>query len=306
VATLLAISLGRSGAAKRVAVLLRNSSVEYGVGLMRRIKFESYPAWALATALLGCAGEAQIGGESSSLRTLTGEEVAQVLTGNTLVGRDGKVPFWMHYPSRDTVWGLASSGDVDIGRWWTEGNRYCRSWRHWRDGRAQCWLFATDGSAQLLWIEPTGGASGESTVQPGNSIGQVGQPQLVSNLIGSDAGETTAPYGEEVPVDATGAILLTSYRVAGGGRSDGIDAGSLGRGGGSGGNAGASGGSSGSGTGSSSGSDTGSSSGGGTGSSSGSGSSGGSGGGSSGGDDDGGGGGKGKGKGKGRGGGDDD
>jgi hypothetical protein len=283
-----------------VAVLLRNSSVEYGVGLMRRIKFENYPAWALATALLGCAGEAQIGGEGTSLRTLTGQEVAQVLTGNTLVGRDGKVPFWMHYPSSDTVWGLASSGDVDVGRWWIEGNRYCRSWRHWRDGQEQCWLLATDGSKQLLWIEPNGRASGESTVQTGNSIGQVGPPQLVSNLIGSDAGETTAPYGEEVPVDATGAILLTGYRVAGGdGGSDGIDAGSLGRDNGTGGNTGAGGGSSGTGSSSGGGSSGGSSSGGGSSGGSGGGSSGGSGGG----DDDGGGGGKGKGKGKGGGGG---
>jgi len=183
----LAISLGCSDAAKRVAVLLRNSSVEYGVGFMRRIKLESYPAWALAAALLGCAGEGGIGGDSSQLRTLTGEEVAQVLTGNTLIGRDGEAPFWMHYPSGDTVWGLASNGDVDIGRWWVEGNRYCRSWRHWREGEEQCWLLASDGSAKLLWIEPNGRASGESTVQPGNSIGRVGRPQLVANLIGSDA-----------------------------------------------------------------------------------------------------------------------
>jgi hypothetical protein len=195
---------------------------------MRRIPAVPSAALACAAALLGCTGGNGSDPGPGSLRTLTASEVGRVLAGNTLVGRDGKGPFWMHYPSERTVWGLASNGDVDIGRWWVAGNRYCRAWRHWSDGREQCWLLATDGSSRLIWIEPDGRSSGQSTIQAGNTIGKLTRPQQADALIASDAPpQAGAPLGDEVPVDATGAILVARY-VAGAAddRASGIDSGS--------------------------------------------------------------------------------
>jgi hypothetical protein len=258
---------------------------------MRRIVAVPIAWIAMAAALPGCVGDGDSAPNAGLLRTLSGQEVRQLLGGNTLVGRDGAGPFWMHYPSEDTVWGLASSGDVDIGHWWVSGNHYCRSWRHWSNGREQCWLFATDGSDELLWIEPDGRSSGKSTIQAGNTIGRLTRSQTAAALIGSDSlADDGAPYGEEVPVDASGTVLLARYV---GNRADdgpgGIDAGP-GSGGGSsagGGNASGgsgSGGSSSSGGGASSGSSAGGSGGSSGNSSGGNGSPGGSG--SSGDDDD--------------------
>jgi hypothetical protein len=44
---------------------------------------------------------------------------------------DKSGPFWVYFPQPGTVWGQSSSGDVDIHHWWTDGGRYCRSWRVW-------------------------------------------------------------------------------------------------------------------------------------------------------------------------------
>jgi hypothetical protein len=169
----------------------------------------------------------------------------------------------MHYPSEDTVWGLASNGDVDIGRWWVSGNHYCRSWRHWSNGREQCWLFASDGSDELLWIEPDGRSSGKSTIQAGNTIGRLTRSQTAAALIGSDSlADGSAPYGEEVPVDASGTVLLARYvgNRADNGQGGGTDAGA-GSGGGGGSSAGGGNASGGSGSGGSSSSGGGASSG---------------------------------------------
>ncbi|MDF2766095.1 MAG: hypothetical protein K0S81_3089, partial [Rhodospirillales bacterium] len=230
---------------------------------MRRIAAVPIAWIALAAALPGCVGDGDSAPNAGPLRSLSGQEVRQLLGGNTLVGRDGAGPFWMHYPSEDTVWGLASNGDVDIGRWWVSGNHYCRSWRHWSNGQEQCWLFATDGSDELLWIEPDGRSSGKSTIQAGNTIGRLTRSQTAAALIGSDSlADGSAPYGEEVPVDASGTVLLARYvgNRADNGQGGGTDAGA-GSGGGGGSSAGGGNASGGSGSGGSSSSGGGASSG---------------------------------------------
>ena len=189
-----------------------------------------YPL-ALLLCLSGCAGVGEKDTRESAngeLRTLTGSEIRRLLTGNTVLGRDTLGPFWMHYPSANTVWGLASNGDVDIGRWWVSGNHYCRTWRRWGGGTEQCWLFASDGSSRLLWIEPDGRSSAESSIEAGNTIGGKGRRLAAADVIGSDAANSKrAPLDETVPVDATGAILIARQQEGGGGREPGgIDTGS--------------------------------------------------------------------------------
>ena len=143
---------------------------------------------ALALCASGCSGIGENDAAANAdLRTLAGSEISRLLTGNTVLGRDRLGPFWMHYPSQGTVWGLASNGDVDIGRWWISGNHYCRAWRRWRGGAEQCWLVASDGSSRLLWIVPDGRSSAESTIEAGTTAGptpvmfnETGRAKLVS------------------------------------------------------------------------------------------------------------------------------
>src|SRR5262245_34407227 len=85
----------------------------------------------------------------------------------------------MHFPTYGTVWGKSSSGDVDIGRWWVEGNRYCRAWRRWQSGEKTCWTFASDGGTWLIWVSPDGSVAGESNIQVGNTIGGSAQSAAV-------------------------------------------------------------------------------------------------------------------------------
>jgi hypothetical protein len=148
-------------------------------------------AWCGALGLLLVASASNARGKplepgaGESLRTLNGEEVRRVPTG----------PFWMYYPSTTALWGLASSGDVDIGTWRIKGNSYCRAWR--LDGRERCWRFATDGSNRLLWITPDGTPAFESTVQPGNTIGQVLEARAARINVGVDPA-ADPPAGDEV------------------------------------------------------------------------------------------------------------
>ena len=165
---------------------------------------------ALALCASGCSGIGENDAAANAdLRTLAGSEISRLLTGNTVRGRDRLGPFWMHYPSQSTVWGLASNGDVDIGRWWISGNHYCRAWRRWRGGAEQCWLVASDGSSRLLWIEPHGRSSAESTIEAGNTIGRGGGRKLAAaDAIGSDVAVDPTASDETVPVDAAGLILV--------------------------------------------------------------------------------------------------
>ena len=85
-----------------------------------------------------------------SPRPLSGRELQVLLLGNTLIGLDEDGPYWMYYPSADTLWGRSSEGDVDVGRWWIENDSYCRVWRRWFEGRTRCWQLARVGEDQVF------------------------------------------------------------------------------------------------------------------------------------------------------------
>jgi hypothetical protein len=180
----------------------------------------------LFVALASCGGNHHSGNNSAALKAhpLAGDQVQAILTGNTLVGYDEAGPFWMYYPSLGTMWGRASNGDVDVGQWRVQHDMYCRSWRKWRAGQEQCWKFATDGSNRLIWLDPHGHRTGVSTVQAGNTIGQITQSQTAQALFNSDIQPVVAP---PQPVDAFGRPLLAAIDPAASvGEPSGIDAGS--------------------------------------------------------------------------------
>src|SRR3954451_471765 len=180
----------------------------------------------LFIALASCGGNHHSGNNSAALKAhlLGGDQVQAILTGNTLVGYDEAGPFWMYYPSLGTMWGRASNGDVDVGQWRVQNNLYCRSWRKWRAGTEQCWKFATDGSNRLIWLDGHGHRTGVSTVQAGNTIGQITQSQTAEALFNTDiVPPVVAP---PQPVDAFGHPLLAEVDPSSsGGEPSGIDAG---------------------------------------------------------------------------------
>jgi hypothetical protein len=111
---------------------------------------------------------------------LSGEDMMRILPGNTLLAYDESGPFWMYYAGPDTVWGQSSSGDVDVGRWWIENGRYCRSWRLWYVGATQCWTLAADGDNRIFWLDDRESLQGESLIWEGNAIGKVRAPLIAS------------------------------------------------------------------------------------------------------------------------------
>jgi hypothetical protein len=127
---------------------------------------------------------------------LSGEDIMRILPGNTLLAYDESGPFWMYYPEPGTVWGHSSNGDVDVGRWWVEDGRYCRSWRRWYEGATQCWLLASYDEDRIVWLEDDGAIQGESLIESGNAIGVV-RPAMLAAL---------TPDVEVAPIEVTGTI----------------------------------------------------------------------------------------------------
>src|SRR5262245_55443437 len=169
-----------------------------------RLRLALFP---LALLLASCSGSRHSSDDTAALkeRTLGADEIQAALTGNTLVGYDEAGPYWMYYPSIGMIWGRASNGDVDVGQWRVQQDTYCRTWRRWRSGQEQCWKFATDGSNRLIWLDSDGRRSGVSTIQAGNTIGQITQSQTAQALFNSDVEPTIAA---PKPVDAFGRPLL--------------------------------------------------------------------------------------------------
>jgi hypothetical protein len=125
----------------------------------------------------------------------SGEDIMRILPGHTLLAQDEHGPFWMYYPEPGTVWGHTGNGDVDVGRWWVEDGRYCRSWRRWYEGSSQCWLLASSGEDRIAWVLEDGTIQGESLIQSGNAIGA--RPAMLASL---------APDVEIAAIEVTGTI----------------------------------------------------------------------------------------------------
>ncbi len=147
---------------------------------VRKMRLRSFVlAFALANLSYGGLQHAMTAQSEPRPSILSGEDVMRILPGNTLLSYDESGPFWLYYPGPSTVWGQSSTGDVDVGHWWIEDGRYCRTWRHWHDGATQCWIVASYGDDRIIWMDGPK-AVGESLVQPGNTIGTAGPPLLAS------------------------------------------------------------------------------------------------------------------------------
>jgi hypothetical protein len=120
-------------------------------------------------------------------RALSGRQLQLMLTGNTLIGMGDDGPFWMYYPDPGTLWGRSASGDVDVGHWWIEKDKYCRSWRRWYEGQARCWHMRSEGGEALLWYSLEGDREGRSVLRSGNAMGDLPQAGSAPSQL-ADAG----------------------------------------------------------------------------------------------------------------------
>jgi hypothetical protein len=184
-----------------VSLLLREVPEMGRVQVVRGWSVRFLGVTILATAIIAAAAAAQTTFHSNSSdtgnglpRELTGAAIQRALIGNTLLAQDENGPFWMYFPKPGTVWGQSSSGDVDIGHWWTDHDRYCRRWRKWYGGTTQCWTLAEHGDHQIIWIDRQKSVQGETLIQSGNTIG-------IAAKIAS-----VAPDVEVVPIAVTGTI----------------------------------------------------------------------------------------------------
>lgn len=89
---------------------------------------------------------------------LTAEEILELLPGSRMVEENpprGGGSVSVEWRSDGRVSARMEEGYSDTGKWWLDGNRYCRRWDHWADHKTTCWTFALDGST-LSWYDDKG------------------------------------------------------------------------------------------------------------------------------------------------------
>lgn len=113
---------------------------------------------ALGAALcIGGVAVAQTLGEMSD-KQLKGDAIAAALGGGTLKGVNSyDNPYTVKVAADGTLDGVAGKNDeyTDKGRWWVDGDQFCRQWETWLDGKPDCFLAALDGG-QIIWFKPDG------------------------------------------------------------------------------------------------------------------------------------------------------
>ncbi|MEM7294112.1 MAG: hypothetical protein AAF420_12065, partial [Pseudomonadota bacterium] len=74
------------------------------------------------------------------LPVLEGEEIAEMLTGNTLRGEG----FQLYYEADGVMRGWLR-GHLDSGTWWVKSDHYCVRWKVWGYGDDLCWYVKREG-----------------------------------------------------------------------------------------------------------------------------------------------------------------
>ncbi|HXV24715.1 MAG TPA: hypothetical protein VED46_10695 [Alphaproteobacteria bacterium] len=120
-----------------------------------------------------------------SPKPLSGDQVQNVLLGNTLIGAVGALS--IYYPSTETIWGRSDSGDVDVGRWWIENDSYCRSWRRWFDAEVRCWQLVLGADDSVFWYSLDGNLAGRSLIRSGNALGELATQGAPSSQLAQGA-----------------------------------------------------------------------------------------------------------------------
>ncbi len=94
---------------------------------------------------------------------MTGEEIRSAISGQTFVDtRPVRFAGTLNtFDPSGTMNGRPQAGSPaeqfgsDRGKWWIEGDKFCRKWTRWQAGRTGCFSFVADGDA-IKWINRYG------------------------------------------------------------------------------------------------------------------------------------------------------
>lgn len=119
--------------------------------------------------LLGlCLVLLAIGYTDAAERKLEAEEIAAVLSGNTVAGLWGETAYKSYFdPSGLTIY-QPEGGPPDRGKWRVDGenDRYCS---HWERSGWSCYDIYQEGD-QIIWQLPSGGERYPSTLLVGDKL----------------------------------------------------------------------------------------------------------------------------------------
>ncbi len=93
----------------------------------------------IALAMLAVTTDPAIAAEQK----LSGNAVKTVLTGARVYWRGGAVQ--SDYKAGGVLRSAHSSGRSDSGKWWVEGDNYCRQYQRWGHGKKRCWSVFLNG-----------------------------------------------------------------------------------------------------------------------------------------------------------------
>jgi GntR family transcriptional regulator/MocR family aminotransferase len=79
-------------------------------------------------------------------KKLDGAGIKATLDGARIYVRGGDVT--IQFKADGTFIGthVRGFGRSDVGKWWVEGDRYCRKWNNWNKATTACWFVYRDGA----------------------------------------------------------------------------------------------------------------------------------------------------------------
>lgn len=103
-----------------------------------------------ALAILVLAGPPVVAQTSTSGagEALTGAAIAETFAGARLDGVNAEgTPYSVLLSGQGALDGIAgANGEYkDTGRWWVEGDQFCRQWQVWLEGAADCFVAVREG-----------------------------------------------------------------------------------------------------------------------------------------------------------------
>ncbi len=88
---------------------------------------------------------------------LSGAQIEQMLLNGTIQGKNRGNPYTITYGDGGMMSGVAGKNDEfsDTGKWWVEGDRFCRQYKKWVDGAAACFDFVLE-DGNFKWYDTDG------------------------------------------------------------------------------------------------------------------------------------------------------
>jgi dienelactone hydrolase len=87
--------------------------------------------------------------DAAEIEFLSGAEIQQLLPSGKLRGVNGYGnPYTVTYSANGLMRGVAGKGDEyrDTGKWWIEGDKFCRQYQSWLDAAAACFRLRLENS----------------------------------------------------------------------------------------------------------------------------------------------------------------